>query len=765
MVYPARVSGLPNQPPGRRHVTASCLVALLSCFVMILFGSSISSGVAAGLDAAPTHWYAAPGHPLQPSEPSGWSEYTRISCGAPGFCVAIGAAEYSRVPIAQVLRNGVWANVTSVPAADEIDNISCAAANICEGLGIDSSTTPVTPLAFSYANGVWSWKTLTGEAADLTDLSCPTSTYCGAIGLTSSEDVVSGSLTDGTWSAAIRGFEAVSSVYNISCPSANYCASIGETSGTTGEDNLMIQAVNGVVTEHTAPSGFFYGMACPATSRCFVAGNSTSGTEAVWSFKSGVWSSMPQPTLRIPPPNEPSYLTSISCATVSQCVAVGSWNPSDGADLNLVETLDNGVWVKNPSQTIGTQSTSPNVVSCTGSFCLAVGDYVGPSGLEKPMLMGEGVTNPTTHLSIRIDPTTASSGTNVDYDASVTSPGGTPTGAVTFTTGSLVLCTTQPLVNGAAGCETTKAPVGHDVITAVYSGDTYFHRSTTTGSLIVTSRTPTGPTPPAPTPPAPTPPAPTPPAPTPPAPTLSTTVGMTATPDGSGYWLADSSGAVSAYGSAHFYGSMAGQPLVAPIAHIVSTPDGKGYWLVASDGGIFNFGDAGFFGSMGGRHLNAPVVGLGPTRDGHGYWLVASDGGVFSFGDAGFRGSMGGTHLNQPVVGISADPATGGYWEVAADGGVFSFGAPFFGSTGDLRLNRPVEAMTSTRSGNGYWFVASDGGIFAFGDAGFHGSMGGTSLNAPVVGMTTDSKTGGYWLVASDGGVFSFDSPYYGAGD
>lgn len=744
MVNPAWMGGEPNQTWGRRHATASCLVALLGCFLISLFGSSIA-GAAAGSDTSPAHWYAAPGHPLQPSQPSGWSEYTRISCGAPGFCVAIGAAEYSRVSIVQVLRNGLWANVTSLPAADQIDNISCAAANICEGLGIDTSTTPATPLAFSYAKGAWSWKTLTGEAADLTDLSCPTSTYCGAIGLTNSEDVVSGSLTDGTWSATDRGFEGVSSVYNISCPSTTYCASLGVTAGSTGNINVMFQATNGVVTEATAPAGSLNGMACPAASRCFAAGISPAGTEAVWSFKNGVWSSMPQPVLSVPPPIEPSVLSSVSCTSVSHCVAVGSWTPGDEDDLNLVVTLDNGRWVKNPTQTIGTQFNSPNVVSCTGSFCLAVGAYVGTNGLEKPMLMGEGVTNPTTHLSIQIDPATVSSGTHVDYEATVMSPGGTPSGDVTFTTGSSLLCTTPPLANGGAWCDTTDAPVGHDVITATYSGDTYFHRSTTTGSLTVTP--------------------PTPPPPNPPAPIPWTTVGMGATPDGSGYWLAGSNGAVSAYGSAHFYGSMAGQSLNKPIAHIVSTPDGKGYWLVANDGGIFTFGDAGFFGSMGGRQLNAPVVDLAPTRDGHGYWLVASDGGVFSFGNADFQGSMGGTHLNQPVVGISADPATGGYWEVAADGGVFSFEAPFFGSTGDLQLNRPVVGMTTSPSGKGYWFVASDGGIFAFGDAEFHGSTGGTRLNAPVVGMTTDSKTGGYWLVASDGGVFSFDSPFYGAGD
>ena len=241
-------------------------------------------------------------------------------------------------------------------------------------------------------------------------------------------------------------------------------------------------------------------------------------------------------------------------------------------------------------------------------------------------------------------------------------------------------------------------------------------------------------------------------------------VGMAATADANGYWLAHTDGSVSAHGDAVDYGSMAGAPLNAPVSHIVATTDGRGYWLVAADGGIFTFGDAGFYGSMGGRHLNAPVVGMAPTATGRGYWLVASDGGVFAFGDALFHGSMGGQHLNAPVVGIAPDRATGGYWLVASDGGVFAFGAPFEGSTGSLHLNRPVNGMAATADGRGYWFVASDGGVFAFGDAAFRGSAGAGPLNAPMVGMAADPATGGYWLVGADGGVFTYGAPFLGAG-
>ena len=255
-----------------------------------------------------------------------------------------------------------------------------------------------------------------------------------------------------------------------------------------------------------------------------------------------------------------------------------------------------------------------------------------------------------------------------------------------------------------------------------------------------------------------------PPAPKPaPAPAPPTAVGIASTPDGGGYWIAYSNGAVSPHGDAGNYGGVSDLVLNAPINHIVATPDGKGYWLVAADGGTFSEGDAHFYGSTGGLRLNAPVVDMAPTPDGGGYWLVASDGGIFSYGDAAFHGSTGSLHLNQPVVGMAPDSSTGGYWLVARDGGIFAFDAPFYGSTGGIHLNKPVNGMAATQDGLGYWFVASDGGIFDYGDAPFHGSAGSLILNKPVVGMAPDYATGGYWLLGSDGGIFSYDAPFLGA--
>ena len=268
-----------------------------------------------------------------------------------------------------------------------------------------------------------------------------------------------------------------------------------------------------------------------------------------------------------------------------------------------------------------------------------------------------------------------------------------------------------------------------------------------------------------------------------------TPVGIASNHTDNGYWLVASDGGVFSYGSAHFYGSMGGKALNAPVVGIASTPDGGGYWLVGSDGGIFSFGDAHYYGSMGGKTLSKPIVGMASTPDGGGYWLVGSDGAVYAFGDAKYEGGVNSpasatsplaTAYGEGVVGISST-TTGddGYYIVSNFGEVWAYGnAPGSGQNGCLVVSRrgspyiygqsyvqnplvdPVVGIATDPSG-GIWTVDSNGGVFSYNGATYYGSMGGKTLNKPMVGIAPASDGGGYWLTAGDGGVFAFGSSQY----
>lgn len=114
----------------------------------------------------------------------------------------------------------------------------------------------------------------------------------------------------------------------------------------------------------------------------------------------------------------------------------------------------------------------------------------------------------------------------------------------------------------------------------------------------------------------------------------------------------------------------------------VCTPSGNGYYVADSTGAVFAYGDAKYRGGPNtiGK-LDAPIVGIDVTKDNGGYVLAGADGGTFAYGNANNgRGaySMGAKHLAAPVVAVQLTPQNDGLWLFAADGGIFAFGGASF---------------------------------------------------------------------------------------
>ena len=99
----------------------------------------------------------------------------------------------------------------------------------------------------------------------------------------------------------------------------------------------------------------------------------------------------------------------------------------------------------------------------------------------------EAAFDKATTTSVTASPATVTAGTRVAYLAVVTpkSGTGTPTGTITFTTGSTTLCTAV-LSGGVAACGATNAPAGTDTVTGKYSGGGGYASSSGTATLTVT---------------------------------------------------------------------------------------------------------------------------------------------------------------------------------------------------------------------------------------------------------------------------------------
>ena len=569
----------------------------------------------------------------------------------------------------------------------------------------------------------------------------------------------------------------------ISCVSSTFCAAVAEYSLYKEPSDLPPALVtwNGTAWSldtsifgllRNGPNSYSYieDISCVSASFCVAVGfkqiPNVSISNIILTWNGSKWSLDDSSSLSTAPAQDDT-LKSVSCASESFCVAVGSYYPTPNSYPPIAEnfllTWNGSTWSLDDASSLSsftTQSNQLTAVSCaSATFCVAVGNYRDTNGfLDGVLLTWNGSTwslddtsatssSTTPHNSLRaVSCTSASFCVAVGPAAILTWNGSAwsllPTSSVStpdlnltgvsctstsfcMASGSSVVWITSPvrgtvsqsiaLVWNGSTWSYYKPPspvlwkqpqlLGVSCVSTTFCAlDGQYTRGVLESYLLTWNGS-----------------------------TWSLNTSSVGTV--SRYWLVASDGGIFTFGrNDGFFGSMGFKHLNAPIVAMAASTTLSGYWLVASDGGIFSFGQERFYGSMGGKRLNAPIVGITSTPDGQGYWLVASDGGIFAYGDARFYGSMGGKRLNAPIVAMAMDPDTGGYWLVASDGGIFAYNAPFYGSTGGKRLNAPIVAIAQDTWTGGYWLVASDGGIFGF-NAPFYGSMGGKPLNAPIVGM------------------------------
>jgi hypothetical protein len=611
-----------------------------------------------------------------------------------------------------------WTNANAAAGSgfNQLNDVSCTTSTFCMAVGGQNSGAGGGSLIEQW-NGT-SWAVVPSVDAPATtgdtlnSVSCVGTTFCLAVGSTGTGPPVADIWNGKAWSfvapVAPTGSTATT-LSSVSCVSSTTCEVLG-TASVSGTNTLFGNQWNGTALTATtaaaptvttsAPNLSASGMDCVSASWCVAVGfggtinNAATSFAELWNGTAWVVQTMPQP-----PGAVGAQLSSVSCAGITFCQAVGQVNEAGPLTQNLVESWNGTQWAITASvpDTSGTQSQALTGVDCfSATTCSAVG-------------FANAAANPSpASLALSWNGTTWSIVPS------------TPNGVVQTNLAS-VSCVTdwscvavgndRPTV-GSFTSFAMSAPISRTGYRFVASDGGIFSYGAGAPFLGSMGGTPLN----------------------------KPVVGMAVMPGGDGYYLVASDGGIFSFGSAQFYGSTGSMKLNAPIVGMAMTADGAGYWLVASDGGIFSYGDAQFYGSTGSLHLNKPIVGMAATPDGKGYYLVASDGGIFNYGDATFQGSAGSLTLNQPVVGMAA-PVSGGYYLVATDGGIFTYpttgGPPFYGSTGSIKLNKPIVGMTAVS--NGYYLSGSDGGVFTYPTTNgptFYGSTGSIVLNKPIVGIS-----------------------------
>jgi PASTA domain/Divergent InlB B-repeat domain len=260
----------------------------------------------------------------------------------------------------------------------------------------------------------------------LTSVSCASAGNCTAVGDyldNSPNDNGEGLLlteTAGTWSTGVEAVlpsNATSinqsvNLSSVSCGAAGNCAAVGYYLGTGGDNHGLIldqTAGNwsaGFEPPLPANTAAAHGALIPSVS-CVSAGNCTAvgvyvdssgaGQGLLLTETAGTWETGVEATLPSNANADPNAtFTAVSCTSLGNCTAVGSYNDDSGAQRALLSTETGGSWTRGVEGSLPANASNsvpivvlPSVSCASAGNCAAVGNYRDESGNCWGLLLSE----------------------------------------------------------------------------------------------------------------------------------------------------------------------------------------------------------------------------------------------------------------------------------------------------------------------------------------------------------------------------------------
>jgi hypothetical protein len=252
------------------------------------------------------------------------------------------------------------------PGERYFNGVSCTSAIRCMAVGGSSGEAGTFPLAESW-NGV-SWRDVAaaGRGLDLSAVSCPAAGLClaaGGIGVERWNGV-------GFKLLAAAAKVPVPRFRSISCTSASFCVAVGTQAG-SGAEGVLAESWNGKALRALpvpSPAGALQanlsGVSCVSRADCIAVGSYEPSTNdfspLAEAWNGSAWRMLSTPALS----STDSMLASVSCASATNCVAVGPGSPAA-----LAESWNGTSWTVLPVPAGG-----PASISCPApSHCIAAG--------------------------------------------------------------------------------------------------------------------------------------------------------------------------------------------------------------------------------------------------------------------------------------------------------------------------------------------------------------------------------------------------------
>ncbi|HEY1917581.1 MAG TPA: hypothetical protein VGH27_18585 [Streptosporangiaceae bacterium] len=278
--------------------------------------------------------------------------------------------------------------------------VSCASASDCELVGFYVKSDVGDPLAENWNGHAWSAQAVPnpsgGQWTQLEGLSCASATRCVAVGTYEKgsgvgvQGMVAEQWDGSTW-AAQTSFPLPAGgqgqfLQGVWCVTASSCTAVGSYYATNRARHPVAEHWNGhawslqaVPDPGKSQNSYLDGIACTSADSCMATGYYfTTGADGTGKPITAQWNGHTWALLRTPLPADSvggGALESVSCASATNCTAVGSY--LDKGSYDLAEHWNGSAWTVQHTPSPGAGSSPEdglNSVSCvSASSCTAVG--------------------------------------------------------------------------------------------------------------------------------------------------------------------------------------------------------------------------------------------------------------------------------------------------------------------------------------------------------------------------------------------------------
>jgi hypothetical protein len=223
----------------------------------------------------------------------------------------------------------------------------------------------------------------------LNEVSCSAASACVTFGRAGSGKFLSESWNGTKWTPTLTRYpNDGGQLESIACSGAGACTAVGfGIIGTTGVN--LIERWNGTSwKQQTAPTPSggtepaFIGVSCPGAGSCIAVGEYNTGggldsnAPLAESWNGTTWSIQPTPSTGY----SDSSLTSVSCLSTTDCVAVGREGSGPTTPVAFAESWNGTSWTIQKTPAVTGQSFLESVSCGAVNFCLATGGVETSTG-------------------------------------------------------------------------------------------------------------------------------------------------------------------------------------------------------------------------------------------------------------------------------------------------------------------------------------------------------------------------------------------------